>query len=312
MKNQPQKEKLKLKKKVTISSSKLPFFDNNKRLKSQNESKAIGTSFLSKTIQSEKRQMEEINNHNQELEEEQRMNQINQKLDNYIIKSSENKKLRSTIENNSNEKEFYITIKNCLESISKKDLSGKTKEETEKYELVEKEYIMNIRQENNELKEVVDELNMKISSIKERIFRDTGELMFRKYENEKQEKRKNFDKSDSERISKENLDLKKLNSQLKVTLSTVNLENDEIYNMIVFYMKNGKNSNERLLNEFKRIYNSYNNESFLASTNSIDEINMRISELKKEILVVEEKIKVGSSAKDKRRGSIRQKSQIKI
>jgi hypothetical protein len=204
----------------------------------------------------------------QENEDERRRTELNAKLDNFILTSAKNKKYKSTLENNGIEKAFYTKLKDCSKKININNLSdNKSKEENDKFELVEKSYLDKFREENEVVKRSINEIKEKLKELKLRKFKETGELNCKKFLSDNQDKLKSDNVKELENLIKENDNLELINSKLKSLYTGVTVDKNSIYSAVVDLLKE---FDKKLANEFLTIYHSFNNEGFVF-TNKVSE-----------------------------------------
>lgn len=204
----------------------------------------------------------------QENEDERRRTELNAKLDNFILTSAKNKKYKSTLEGNGTEKAFYTKLKDCSKKINITSLSdNKSKEENDKFELVEKSYLDKIREENEVIKKSINEIKDKLKELKLRKFKETGELNCKKFLSDNQDKLKSDNVKELENLVKENENLELINSKLKSLFTGVTVDKNSLYSAVVELLKE---FDKKLANEFLTIYHSFNNEGFVF-TNKVSE-----------------------------------------
>lgn len=238
-----------------------------------------------------------------DIEEERRLNEKNEKIDKYIMKCSESSKRSKFV--SILETEFYQKLKLCSNSINNLSLSDKSKEETDKFELVEKSYMDQLKVETEEMLLNVKNIEEMHEKIKTQHFKDTAELDFKKYIYEKESKAEKNDVINKQQAEEEHIKLLEQKKILSHKLTCAKVERDDVYNTMMYFLRG---YNNKLANEFISLYNSYNNESFLSSyinpdQEKIEDLLQQIKECENEIKLIES----GGSRKG-RKNTNRQKS----
>ena len=188
------------------------------------------------------------------------------------------------IENNKKDLEFLEDMQNTDKELTDFNFTS-PKEEGEKFQLVEKSIVDKYKEENAHYEESIKKLEKKISEIKNNLFKATGENKFVKQASDYQ----NTLKSDNERQLK-NMeamlhDCVEENKRLREELTAKKIQKDSLFRAVFTYIKR---FNEEMANEFKNIYQSYNNQYFMINRKGVDE--KYIEDLFSQINVLERKI----------------------
>ena len=188
------------------------------------------------------------------------------------------------IENNKKYLEFLEDMQNTDKELSDFNFTS-PKEEGEKFQLVEKSIVDKYKEENAHYEESIKKLEKKISEIKNNLFKATGENNFVKQASDYQ----NTLKSDNARQLK-NMeamlhDCVEENKRLREELTAKKIQKDSLFRAVFTYIKR---FNEEMANEFKNIYQSYNNQYFMINRKGVDE--KYIEDLFSQINVLERKI----------------------
>lgn len=188
------------------------------------------------------------------------------------------------IENNKKDLEFLEDMQNTDKELTDFNFTS-PKEEGEKFQLVEKSIVDKYKEENAHYEESIKKLEKKISEIKNNLFKATGENNFVKQASDYQ----NTLKSDNARQLK-NMeamlhDCVEENKRLREELTAKKIQKDSLFRAVFTYIKR---FNEEMANEFKNIYQSYNNQYFMINRKGVDE--KYIEDLFSQINVLERKI----------------------
>lgn len=188
------------------------------------------------------------------------------------------------IENNKKDLEFLEDMQNTDKELTDFNFTS-PKEEGEKFQLVEKSIVDKYKEENTHYEESIKKLEKKISEIKNNLFKATGENNFVKQASDYQ----NTLKSDNARQLK-NMeamlhDCVEENKRLREELTAKKIQKDSLFRAVFTYIKR---FNEEMANEFKNIYQSYNNQYFMINRKGVDE--KYIEDLFSQINVLERKI----------------------
>ena len=188
------------------------------------------------------------------------------------------------IENNKKDLEFLEDMQNTDKELTDFNFTS-PKEEGEKFQLVEKSIVDKYKEENTHYEESIKKLDKKISEIKNNLFKATGENNFVKQASDYQ----NTLKSDNARQLK-NMeamlhDCVEENKRLREELAAKKIQKDSLFRAVFTYIKR---FNEEMANEFKNIYQSYNNQYFMINRKGVDE--KYIEDLFSQINVLERKI----------------------
>ena len=188
------------------------------------------------------------------------------------------------IENNKKDLEFLEDMQNTDKELTDFNFTS-PKEEGEKFQLVEKSIVDKYKEENAHYEESIKKLEKKISEIKNNLFKATGENNFVKQASDYQ----NTLKSDNARQLK-NMeamlhDCVEENKRLREELTAKKIQKDSLFRAVFTYIKR---YNEEMANEFKNIYQSYNNQYFMINRKGVDE--KYIEDLFSQINVLERKI----------------------
>ena len=188
------------------------------------------------------------------------------------------------IENNKKDLEFLEDMQNTDKELTDFNFTS-PKEEGEKFQLVEKSIVDKYKEENAHYEESIKKLEKKISEIKNNLFKATGENNFVKQASDYQ----NTLKSDNARQLK-NMeamlhDCVEENKRLREELTAKKIQKDSLFRAVFTYIKR---FNEEMANEFKNIYQSYNNQYFMINRTGVDE--KYIEDLFSQINVLERKI----------------------
>lgn len=188
------------------------------------------------------------------------------------------------IENNKKDLEFLEDMQNTDKELTDFNFTS-PKEEGEKFQLVEKSIVDKYKEENAHYEESIKKLEKKITEIKNNLFKATGENNFVKQASDYQ----NTLKSDNARQLK-NMeamlhDCVEENKRLREELTAKKIQKDSLFRAVFTYIKR---FNEEMANEFKNIYQSYNNQYFMINRKGVDE--KYIEDLFSQINVLERKI----------------------
>ena len=266
-KNDP-KGKLKLKdnKKNEVSNQ----FENSKR--GVSISKIMGQSAISKGDGS--KIIKAINETEFETEEANNILEMNNKLDIYINSKSKNKVLNNTVENCEIENKIYSKLKEFSKKFDINNLMDKkTKEENERFELVEKDYIDKIRDENEIIQKSINEINDKLKDLKFKKFKETGEFNCKKHMYQKEEKTRKDNTQEIQMLYKENQYLNSQNITLKEELTGAHVDKNSLLNAISTMLKE---YNINIYNEFVNKYRTYNNETYLTFNQQSEEEKVEV------------------------------------
>lgn len=204
-----------------------------------------------------------------ENEEENYRNEMNSKLDALINNSSKNKKYKFTLENNDYEKKLYTKFKECNKKMSNNDLSdNKSKEENDKFELVEKSVLDKLRNENDSILKNINDIKERLKELNIKKFRELGELNCRKYLSDNQEKLKTENIKYNQSLNLQGNYLKTLNEKLRNEFAGVCNDRNSLYNAVVSILKDYDGD---CVEEFISTYNAFNNESYIVNNKGDDE-----------------------------------------
>jgi hypothetical protein len=190
------------------------------------------------------------------------------------------------IESINSEKILHSKITTSSQAMKKKTLMS-LKEEDDKYELVDKVYYESLVKENDELSKTIKTLNEDIAELKSVFKKAGGELNVIKYLSDNQEKLKTENVKKLKLMDGQIEHAKELNKILKNNYTKEKLEKENLYKAIVNLLERST-KDRNIVEEYKRIYNVFNNEYFLASFKPIEEPTVenmlgRIHNLKKQI-----------------------------
>jgi hypothetical protein len=202
-----------------------------------------------------------------------------------IIQHTEIKRKTVGIESKDNEKKLITGLTKLFETMKGRSLMS-LKEEDDRYELVDKTYYETLTKENQELAKAVKTLEDDIVELKTSLKKTGGELNIVKHISDHQAKLKT---ENVKRLKSLDIDLncaRTLSESLKKNYSKEMMDKDNLLKAIVTLLE--RSTNDKNVEEFKRIYNVFNNEFFLANFKPIEEQNVenllgRIHNLKKQI-----------------------------
>lgn len=188
------------------------------------------------------------------------------------------------IENNNQDLNFLIEMNNTNKELSDFNFTS-PKEEGEKFQLVEKSIVDKYREENTKYSESIQKLKIKIADIKEKLFKATGENNFVKQASDYQNTLKSDNAKQLKNMEKMLNDCIDQNKKLREELIAKQIQKDSLFRAVYTYIKK---YNDEMANEFKNIYQCYNNQYYMINRKGIDE--KYIEELFSQIHVLERKI----------------------
>jgi hypothetical protein len=218
------------------------------------------------------------------------VNRTNSIIDKIIIanglKKNEvtNKSSKIVLENSKNEIDLLSQFEKLSNSMNKLTLTS-PKEANEKFELVEKHIIDDLKGKNEKLSKQIQERTDHITETKAKYVKVTGEFSFVKQVNESQTKEKT-DNSNKRKILLNRIkEAEKLSGSLKVVLAEETVQKDNLYRAVINYTKR---YDEKMANELAELYQSFNNQYFLATyrppeEDEIEKLMGRISLYENEI-----------------------------
>jgi hypothetical protein len=202
-----------------------------------------------------------------------------------IIQHTVIKKKTIGIEKKDNEKKLLTGLTQIIEGMKGRSLMS-LKEEDDRYELVDKLYYETLTKDNNELVKSVKQLEDDIVELKISLKKTGGELNIVKYLSDHQEKLKTENVKRLKSLDVEISCAKTINQATKKNYSKDMMDKDNLFKAIVNLLE--RNFDKRIIEEYRRIYNVFNNEFFLANFKPVEEQNVenllgRIHNLKKQI-----------------------------
>lgn len=223
-----------------------------------------------------------------EVQKEETEQEKNDRILNSIItKFKDDKKTdiqNCCIENSKKDIEFLTKMDTVITELTNFNFTS-PKEEGEKCQLVEKNYVDTLRDENEKYMHSIQKYESKISQIKTELFKATGENNFVKQASDYQNAQKTDNAKQLANMEKMLNDCKAMNKQLRDELTTKQIQKDSLFRAVY---NSFKRFNEDMADEFKVIYQNYNNQLFMISNKGDDE--KKIDELFSQINLLERKI----------------------
>lgn len=208
------------------------------------------------------------------------------------------------IENSKKDLDYLTSIATASKSLSD-FVFASPKEEGEHLQLVEKSIVDKLRDENLHYSNALNKLKDKISELKLKLFKATGENNFVKQASDYQNTLKTDNARQLHNMEKMLNECREMNKVLRDELTSKRVQKDAlfraVYGLIMKY-------NCEMANEFKNIYQCYNNQFYMINHKGLDEKyiedlfsqihvlegkvsarNKEIKELEKQILVPDKK-----------------------
>ena len=202
----------------------------------------------------------------------------------------------------------YLTSIACTSKSLNDFVFTSPKEEGEHLQLVEKSIVDKLRDENMHYSNALNKLKQKITELKLKLFKATGENNFVKQASDYQNTLKTDNARQLHNMEKMLNECKDMNKVLRDELTSKRVQKDAlfraVYGLIMKY-------NCEMANEFKHIYQCYNNQYYMINHKGLDEKyiedlfsqihvlegkvsarNKEIKELEKQILVPDKKKKM--------------------
>jgi hypothetical protein len=163
---------------------------------------------------------------------------------------------------------------NLFNKISKleKNFVGLTltspREQNQNYELIEKNYLESLRQDNTNMQQQISSLESQISEFKQSLHKVEGEKNFLKQVKESQNKQSNDNTKKLKKLNEDIIEARKWTEKYRETYTKEKLEKDNLYRALINYTKQ---FDKNLSDELQEIYKIYNNQYFLAKLKPTDD-----------------------------------------
>jgi hypothetical protein len=163
---------------------------------------------------------------------------------------------------------------NLFNKISKleKNFVGLTltspREQNQNFELIEKNYLESLRQDNSNMQNQISSLESQISEFKQSLHKVEGEKNFLKQVKESQNKQSNDNTKKLKKLNEDIIEARKWTEKYRETYTKEKLEKDNLYRALINYTKQ---FDKNLSDELQEIYKIYNNQYFLAKLKPTDD-----------------------------------------
>lgn len=216
------------------------------------------------------------------------------------------------IENSKKDYDYLTSIASASKSLNDFVFTS-PKEEGEHLQLVEKSIVDKLRDENTNYSNALNKLKTKITELKLKLFKATGENNFVKQASDYQNTLKSDNARQLHNMEKMLNECKEMNKVLRDELTAKKVQKDAlfraVYSLIMKY-------NCEMANEFKNIYQCYNNQYYMINHKGLDEkyiedlfsqihvLEGKVSARNKEIKELEKQILVPDKKKRKKNNNI--------